>query len=116
VLLNLVLNGAEAIGEAGISGGRLEIRAASRAGRTEVTIEDNGPGIPAELVEKIFDPFFTTKHTGTGLGLAIVHRIIEAHAGQISAENRKPPERGARFRIVLPNQEHASQPPAQAYK
>ncbi len=116
VLLNLVLNGAEAIGEAGIIGGRLEIRAAARAGKTELTVEDNGPGIPADLVEKIFDPFFTTKHTGTGLGLAIVHRIIEAHGGRIGAENLKSPERGARFRIVLPNDENVTQAPANANK
>jgi signal transduction histidine kinase len=102
VLLNLVMNAAEAIGEAGIENGRIEIRADRRAAeQVELTIEDNGPGIPPENVEKLFDPFFTTKHTGTGLGLAIVHRIIEAHGGKITAENRKFPERGARFRIVL---------------
>jgi signal transduction histidine kinase len=103
VLLNLVMNAAEAIGEAEIEGGRIEIRADRREGseQLELTIEDNGPGIPKENLEKLFDPFFTTKHTGTGLGLAIVHRIIEGHGGKITAENRKRPERGARFRIVL---------------
>ena len=108
VLLNLVLNAAEAIGEEYTHGrqgqphdGQMEIRATHTGGKTEIVIEDNGPGIPAECVEKIFDPFFTTKHTGTGLGLAIVHRIIEAHGGRITAENRQPPERGARFRIVV---------------
>jgi signal transduction histidine kinase len=101
VLLNLVMNAAEAIGEAGIEGGRIEIRAERRGPQVELTIEDNGPGIAQEHLEKMFDPFFTTKHTGTGLGLAIVHRIIEAHGGKITAENRKKPERGARFRIVL---------------
>lgn len=101
VLLNLILNGAEAIGEAGIKEGQIEIRAAAAGKKMEVLIEDNGPGIPTEVLERIFDPFFTTKHTGTGLGLAIVHRIIEAHGGQIIAENRPKPERGARFRIVI---------------
>jgi signal transduction histidine kinase len=106
VLLNLVLNGAEAIGErnaqkAGEHGGQMEIRAAKSGAKMELVIEDNGPGIPAECLEKIFDPFFTTKHTGTGLGLAIVHRIIEAHGGRITAENRPRPEYGARFRIVI---------------
>ncbi len=113
VLLNLVLNAAEAIGEnavAKVSDGRksetagsvIYIRAenaATAGGQLEIIIEDNGPGIPPEMLERIFDPFFTTKHTGTGLGLAIVHRIIEAHGGRISAENRA--EGGARFRIVL---------------
>ncbi|HVS70099.1 MAG TPA: ATP-binding protein [Phycisphaerae bacterium] len=103
VLLNLVLNGAEAITEANITGGRIEIRACRNGDKNEITVEDNGPGIPQDLVEKIFDPFFTTKHTGTGLGLAIVHRIIEAHGGQITAHNRKSPDRGARIRIVLPH-------------
>ena len=101
VLLNLVMNAAEAIGEATLQDGRIEIRADRRGEQLELTIEDNGPGIPRENLEKLFDPFFTTKHTGTGLGLAIVHRIVEAHGGQITAENRKSPERGARFRIVL---------------
>jgi signal transduction histidine kinase len=114
VLLNLVLNGAEAIGEqvdggnkkpeAGSkkeSGGQIEIRALVKGGKTEIVVEDNGPGIPAENLERVFEPFFTTKHTGTGLGLANVHRIIEAHGGQITAANKAAPERGARFRILL---------------
>jgi signal transduction histidine kinase len=100
VLLNLVLNAAEAIGEAGVKEGVLTIGAREADGRTELWIGDNGPGIPADLLERIFDPFFTTKHTGTGLGLAIVHRIVEAHGGRITAENRVS-DRGAVFRIVL---------------
>jgi len=106
VILNLILNAAEAIGEAGIHPGRIEIRATqitvkNAPTRTELLIEDNGPGIPQVNLERIFDPFFTTKHTGTGLGLAIVHRIIEAHGGQITATNKPAPETGARFCIVL---------------
>jgi signal transduction histidine kinase len=102
VLLNLVLNAAEAIGEHAKEGeGLILVRTHETGGRLSLIIEDNGPGIPGEMLERIFDPFFTTKHTGTGLGLAIVHRIIEAHGGQITAENRESPERGARFRIVL---------------
>jgi signal transduction histidine kinase len=109
VLLNLVLNAAEAIGEEADGGGRkgcaeglIVIRAIVLAGnRVEIVVEDNGPGMAAGVVEKMFDPFFTTKHTGTGLGLAIVHRIVEAHGGTIRAENREPPERGARVRVVI---------------
>jgi signal transduction histidine kinase len=113
VLLNLVLNGAEAIGETntakrkthqgGEFSGRIDIRAAVNGtpGRTEIVVEDNGPGIPPENLERIFDPFFTTKHTGTGLGLAIVHRIVEAHGGQITATNKPAPHTGACFRMIL---------------
>jgi two-component system, NtrC family, nitrogen regulation sensor histidine kinase NtrY len=102
------LNGAEAIGghAEGRSGnaelkGKIEIKAAKKGGGVEIVVEDDGPGLPADVIEHVFDPFFTTKHTGTGLGLAIVHRIVEAHGGTIVAENIKWPGRGARFRIVI---------------
>jgi signal transduction histidine kinase len=111
VLLNLVLNAADAIGdersqEPGARSQELEngliiIRSERTDATTAIIVEDNGPGIPEEVLERIFNPFFTTKHSGTGLGLAIVHRIIEAHGGSITAENRKLPERGARFRIQI---------------
>ncbi len=70
----------------------------------EISLRDNGPGLPVELREKIFEPFFTTKATGTGLGMAIARRYIEAHGGMIdvaksSAQNSPP---GAAFRIILP--------------
>ena len=48
-----------------------------------VDVVDNGPGIPADRVEKIFSPFFTTKPQGSGLGLAIVRKIVDAHEGRI---------------------------------
>jgi signal transduction histidine kinase len=101
VLLNLVLNAAEAIGERGGTArqNRIEISARRGAGHIAILVADNGPGIPLEALDKIFDPFFTTKHTGTGLGLAIVNRIVEAHGGSITAQNR--PEGGAYFRIHL---------------
>ena len=101
VLLNLVLNAGDAVGEAGLRGGKIVISCEKSDAETAIIVEDNGPGIPDEVLERIFNPFFTTKHSGTGLGLAIVHRIIEAHGGRITAENRRAPERGAQFRIVL---------------
>jgi signal transduction histidine kinase len=101
VLLNLILNAADAIGDANIPSGAITLSAISSNSRTELIIEDNGPGIPADMLERIFDPFFTTKHTGTGLGLAIVHRIIEAHGGRITASNRPAPDHGAIFRISM---------------
>src|ERR1043166_3333130 len=65
VILNLVLNAADAIGEAAVSNGVIQIRSEQRAAQTSIIVEDNGPGIPAEVLERIFNPFFTTKHSGT---------------------------------------------------
>jgi signal transduction histidine kinase len=65
-----------------------------------ITIEDNGPGIPAESLVRIFKPFVTTKSQGTGLGLAIVQKVIVSHNGGIVAANRQAG--GAQFRIRLP--------------
>lgn len=65
-----------------------------------IDIQDSGPGIPKEEVERIFQPFYTTKSKGTGLGLAIALRIVEAHGGEIRVENVYP--RGCRFTFLLP--------------
>ncbi len=75
---------------------------AAADGGMELTVEDDGPGIPDEVMPRLFEPFFTTKPTGkgAGLGLSISHGIIKAMGGQITAENR--PEGGARFRIAFP--------------
>ena len=79
-----------------------------------VTISDDGPGIPAEVLPRIFDPFFTTKDVGegSGLGLSIVHGIIERHGGRITVDS--PPGHGATFTIRLPTQKMraATPPPA----
>jgi two-component system nitrogen regulation sensor histidine kinase GlnL len=65
-----------------------------------VEIADDGPGVPAELMDKIFNPFFSTKPQGSGLGLAIVRKIVHAHDGQIDVGPR--PAGGTRFRVTLP--------------
>jgi len=65
-----------------------------------VEVVDDGPGVPAEVIEKIFNPFFTTKVTGTGLGLAIVRKIVDAHDGRIDVSSAA--EAGTRFRVTLP--------------
>ncbi|MFT5697900.1 MAG: two-component system cell cycle sensor histidine kinase/response regulator CckA [Desulforhopalus sp.] len=68
----------------------------------QLTVNDNGPGIPEEIIHKIFDPFFSTKSKaeGTGLGLAVVHGIIQSHQGTIKVESTET--KGTTFKILLP--------------
>jgi signal transduction histidine kinase len=95
-VLNLVLNAVEAVGTEGV----VRVTLATTEGKAfTLIIEDDGPGIAADVLDRIFNPFFTTKDEGTGLGLSIVHRIVEAHNGTISATNR--PSGGAKFEIRI---------------
>jgi len=73
----------------------------------EITVMDQGAGIPGELVDRVFDPFFTTKTGGTGLGLAIVHRVVAEHRGVVRVERGTGAFRTA-IRISLPRAERAS--------
>ena len=82
VLLNVLLNGAQAMGGQGLI--RLSSRLAD--GTCELMVADAGPGIPPDQRERVFEPFVTTKHRGTGLGLAIARRVMEAHGGSIRLE------------------------------
>jgi signal transduction histidine kinase len=66
----------------------------------QVEVADNGPGVPADVMDRIFSPFFTTKPQGSGLGLAIVRKIVDAHDGRIDVSARA--EGGTRFRVTLP--------------
>lgn len=91
VFLNIILNAAQALE----SGGTLTVAA---AGRT-VTFTDDGPGIPAEIMDKLFTPFLTSKAKGTGLGLPIAQKIVEAHGGTVEARNN--PDRGVTFTVKL---------------
>jgi two-component system sensor kinase FixL len=101
ILLNLLRNSIEALGERPRGQRTVRIRTRHRPGvALEVQIEDNGPGVPAELVARIFDPFCTTKETGTGLGLAISRTIAEAHQGKLLYATA--PAGGARFTLQLP--------------
>ena len=99
VLINLLLNAAQAITE---PPGAITVTAKEEAGMAIIAVEDTGEGIPDEALGKIFDPFYTTKEVGkgTGLGLSIVFGIIEKHQGSIVAE--KTGGQGARFVIRLP--------------
>jgi two-component system sensor histidine kinase FlrB len=69
------------------------------AGRAQIVVSDDGPGIPAHIRERIFEPFFTTRSRGTGIGLAIVKSVVEAHQGSVTLADT---ERGATFIIELP--------------
>jgi C4-dicarboxylate-specific signal transduction histidine kinase len=100
VMLNLLLNAADAM--SGIAGPRLlDIRTArTEAGGAEVCVSDSGPGIQPENIDRLFESFFTTKEEGTGLGLSIARTIVRSHGGEIWAE---PGERGGTsFRFTLP--------------
>jgi PAS domain S-box-containing protein len=96
VLMNIILNAADAMS----SGGTLDILAKELDGEVEIAVADSGPGIPLEHMEKIFDPFFTTKEKGTGLGLAVSYNIIKSYQGDILAENK--PGGGTVFKVRLP--------------
>ncbi len=103
VLLNLVLNAADAVHAAG-DGGTIRVTARAEAERVVIAVEDSGPGIPEEIRGRVFDPFFTTKPPGegTGLGLSISAAIVEQAGGVIRAEDRPDGARGARMVIELP--------------
>jgi signal transduction histidine kinase len=104
VLLNLVRNAAESIGECGQITLRLRTERTSLSGRTlDATIlevEDTGKGISPEVQKRLFDPFYTTKPAGTGLGLSIAARIVEQHGGALRCKTEFG--HGTTFRIALP--------------
>jgi two-component system, LuxR family, sensor kinase FixL len=101
VLLNLIVNGMDAVDEANAGERRVNVTASLDGPQTvEIVVSDSGRGVPADKLSHIFDPFFTTKPKGMGMGLPISRTIIEAHNGRLWAENR--PEGGASFRFTLP--------------
>lgn len=96
VLMNIILNAADAMS----NGGNLDIAARELDREVEISVADSGHGIPIEHMERIFDPFFTTKEKGTGLGLAVSYNIIKSYQGDILVENK--PEGGTIFKVRLP--------------
>lgn len=108
VLINLMKNAAESIGQRGTivlrtrtKPGRLGARAAHVA---VLEVEDTGKGISPTIQQRIFDPFFTTKETGTGLGLSIAARILEGHGGALEYQTQAG--RGTVFSVLLPIAQH----------
>jgi signal transduction histidine kinase len=99
VFLNLVVNALESMDE----GGRLSISHGERDGQLELSFQDTGCGMTADVLENIFEPFFTRSRTGkgTGLGLSISHRIITQNGGEIEAASTGPGQ-GSTFRVRLP--------------
>ena len=101
VVLNLVLNGLDALREPHTGERKLVIRTALSAPTTvTVSVEDSGVGIDEADAEKVFEPLYTTKADGLGMGLAIARRIVEAHGGKLVARNNA--EGGATFSFSLP--------------
>lgn len=114
VFFNLVLNAIDAMPE----GGQLVISAENAVDSEpmidrrhrlpsllsnnfiEITVQDNGLGMPKDIIDKVFNPFFTTKTNGTGLGLSIVYQIIKEHGGQIEVFSEE--QKGTTFKILLP--------------
>jgi PAS domain S-box-containing protein len=101
VLLNLVLNGLDAMKDASNGERKLSVTASQHDGSfVEVAVADTGHGLPPEKLDQVFAPFTTSKPTGLGMGLSICRRIIEAHGGRIWIENNAG--RGATARFTLP--------------
>ena len=98
MFLNLLKNAIDAMEE----GGRLGVAQALSGEQVEITIRDNGCGIPDEDKTKLFEPYFSTKKAGTGLVLAIVNAIISDHNGYIRVRDNHPT--GTKFIIDLPLQ------------
>jgi PAS domain S-box-containing protein len=107
VLMNLMLNGIEAMKDAG-KGGELTIGSQLKDSRELlISVRDTGAGFPPEQAHRIFDAFYTTKTQGTGMGLAITRSIIESHGGRIRA--RSQPGSGATFEFTLPTENSIDQ-------
>jgi signal transduction histidine kinase len=95
-LLNVVLNGGQAMAEGGV----LEVRLGADPRMASITIRDEGEGIPDDVRPKIFDLYFTTKREGSGIGLAMTYRILQLHNGEVDVQSQ--PGKGTTFVLRLP--------------
>jgi len=108
VVLNLVMNGIDALARTPRERRRVLIRAVAKGDGVEISVTDSGPGISSAERERVFEPFYSTKPAGLGMGLAISRSIVEAHGGTIAVD--AAPGGGARFHVFLP----AAQPRREA--
>jgi signal transduction histidine kinase len=96
-LSNLISNALDVLGE----GGRITVRSEKKIVDVRIVIEDNGHGIPEEIVDRIFEPFVTSgKKGGTGLGLSIVKKIVDSHGGIVNFKTEK--DKGTSFYVSFP--------------
>jgi len=101
VLINLIMNGMDAVADLPVALRRVTVTAhAQGLDSIEIDVIDSGTGIPAEIIARIFEPFFTTKASGMGMGLSVSRTIVDAHGGKLWAENA--PAGGAVFRLTVP--------------
>jgi C4-dicarboxylate-specific signal transduction histidine kinase len=102
VLLNLIMNAADAVKNRGQVDRRIDVSTSFGKKYVRVSVSDNGPGIPEHLREMIFDPFYSTKEDGTGIGLAVSLRILQDHGGLLYARESK--WGGAEFLFEIPRE------------
>jgi signal transduction histidine kinase len=100
VIINLAINAMDAMSEVPTGERTVSISAARKDAFAQISVSDVGPGIPPEKLKEVFEPFFTTKLQGMGMGLSIARTIVEAHGGQLLAENKA--SGGATFRVRVP--------------
>jgi signal transduction histidine kinase len=100
VIVNLIVNAMDAMSSMPSAERRITVSTARDGNSADLSVSDVGPGIPVDKLKEVFEPFFSTKPQGMGMGLSIARTIVEAHGGQLSAENQAG--RGAVFRIRLP--------------
>jgi signal transduction histidine kinase len=104
VILNLLTNGIEAVGDVAGRPRELQVRSRqSEAGEVVVAVQDSGVGIGTQRVARLFDPFVTTKPGALGMGLSISRSIVEAHGGRLWASPNAGP--GATFQFALPSRD-----------
>jgi C4-dicarboxylate-specific signal transduction histidine kinase len=106
VLVNLLKNAIDAVAVTPAAARRVAIHSTGTIGHVEFSVNDTGPGLPAEVLATLFIPFKTTKAHGLGVGLAITQMIVDAHGGTISTH--QSPRGGATFTVKLPRSAHSN--------